>query len=299
VNNARHEDAVNQAETAQGISRRSAIRLLVSSAGIVVVAACGIAPTPQAAPTAGGSSAAVAASGPSPAAKPKSGGTLRTTGANDLTTPNGHFNQGSARQSLWLTYDHLTTYDDRFQPQPMLAESWQLSNDLKELKLSLRKGVTRQSGREFTREDVKWNILAVRDPTTAGTSFVAQSNWFTTIETPDKYTIILKSDQPRPAVFDFFEYFNIIDPQQPQGSGDKTPTGGTGPFTFVEWAQGDHLTFAKNKNYWQTGRPYLDSVIYSIIKDPAAQTVALEAGSMEVVESPALRDFARYQADPK
>jgi peptide/nickel transport system substrate-binding protein len=235
-----------------------------------------------------------------PAAQPKTGGTLRTTGANDLTTANGHFNQGSARQTLWLTYDHLTAYDDKFQPQPVLAESWDISNDLKQFKLNLRKGVTWHSGREFTSADVKSNILAVRDPTTAGTSFVAQSNWFTTIDTPDKYTVILKSEQPRPAVFDFFEYFNIIDvDEQPQGGVGKTPVGGTGPFTFVEWAQGDHLTFAKNKNYWQSGRPYLDTVVYTIMKDPAAQTVALEAGAMEVVENPSLRDFARYQTDPK
>src|SRR5947209_19625458 len=34
----------------------------------------------------------------------------------------------------------------------------------------------------------------------------------------------------------------------------KSKAIGTGPFAFTEWIQGDHLTYSKNKNYWQTGR---------------------------------------------
>jgi peptide/nickel transport system substrate-binding protein len=180
----------------------------------------------------------------------------------------------------------------------MLAESWEVSDDLRTINLHLRKGVTWHSGRDFTSDDVKANMLSVRDPKNLGASnFANQSNWFTGIETPDKYTVILRSDEPRPAVFDFFEYFNMTE-DQGSASGPPTTAVGTGPFSLVEWVQGDHLTFARNNNYWQTGRPYLDSVDVRIIRDQEAQATALESGALDVVKSPSLSTFVRYKNDP-
>ena len=67
---------------------------------------------------------------------------------------------------------------------------------------------------------------------------VVQAAWFTSVETPDKYTVILKSDQPRPLMFDFFEYFNMVDKVTIEGPDAKTKAVGTGPFSLVEWAPG-------------------------------------------------------------
>ena len=84
-------------------------------------------------------------------------------------------------------------------------------------------------------------------------SLKAQANWFTDFETPDKYTVILKSDQPRPVVFDWLEYLNIADRQTLEGPDAKSTAVGTGPFSFAEWVPGDHINFTRNRNYWQSG----------------------------------------------
>jgi peptide/nickel transport system substrate-binding protein len=42
---------------------------------------------------------------------------------------------------IFPLYDRLTEYDDKLQPQPRLAESWDISSDGKQIKLHLRKGV--------------------------------------------------------------------------------------------------------------------------------------------------------------
>ena len=140
-------------------------------------------------------------------------------------------------------------------PQPQLAESWDISPDYKHIKLNLRKSIQFHSGRELTSDDVKYNLLRVRDPKVQVPTLRTQSNWFTTLDTPDKYTIILNSETPRPLVFDIFEYLNIVDKDTMEGSEARTKAIGTGPFRFEEWAQGAHISFSRNAAYWQSGRP--------------------------------------------
>ena len=84
-----------------------------------------------------------------------------------------------AVDTTWMPFDRLTAYDAELKPQPMLAESWELSSDSKQIKLNLRKGVQFHSGRELTSDDVKCNILCVRDPKVAAGALVQQSKWFT------------------------------------------------------------------------------------------------------------------------
>jgi peptide/nickel transport system substrate-binding protein len=126
-----------------------------------------------------------------------------------------------------------------------------------------------------------------------------QSNWWTTIDTPDKNTIVLKSDLPRPGVFDFLWLFNVVDKNTMEGPDAKTKANGTGPFKFVEWVVGDHVTMAKNPSYWQSGLPYLDGINTRIFKDAQAMVVSLESGALDQIDSPPLQDLIRLQGDPK
>jgi len=261
------------------MNRRTALRVLVSTGAVAVLAACG-APPPAAAPTAkpaapppAAPTAPAAAQVSTPAAKPaaaqpRSGGTLRTAISGDPASLDGHLFAAGRFDTTWLIYDRLTEYDLNVQPQPRLAESWELSNDARRLKLNLRKGVTFHDGREFTSDDVKWNFLRVRDSKVGAGAFVNQSNWFSSFDTPDKNTIILNADEPRPLVFDFFERLNMLDKNLMETEEWKTKANGTGPFKFVEWIQGQHFITAKNPNFWLSGRPYLDGVRTVIVRAP-------------------------------
>ncbi|HEX8969830.1 MAG TPA: ABC transporter substrate-binding protein, partial [Chloroflexota bacterium] len=154
------------------------------------------------------------------------------------------------------------------------------------------------TGRELTSDDVKYNILRARDPKTGAAQMVTMSNWWSDIQTPDKYTVVLASDQPRPAAFDFLEYLNIIDSVTADGPNAATTLVGTGPFTLVEWATGDHLTLSKNPHYWQSGAPYLDQVVFQIGRDQQAIITQLEAGAIDAMEAPPVTDAIRLRADP-
>ncbi len=237
-----------------------------------------------------------------PAVQPKSGGTLRTAVPSDISKLDGHVDGGGTRttftQNLGLAFDQLVFYDATLQPHPMLAESWDVSPDFKQVKLNVRKGVEWHSGRDFTSDDVKYNLFRGRDPKAGVGTYVNQSNWFQSIDTPDKYTAVLTSDVPRPSMFDYFNALSMIDQDTMEGADAGTKLIGTGPFRFVEWAQGDHLAFARNTNYWRTDGPYLDGVQVSIMKDLTAMITRLEAGGLDAAFLPNLADFVRLKADP-
>ncbi len=313
------------------VSRRFALRVLGAGAGLLAATACGPG-TPAAVPT----QAVTAASTPpppaaatstvqgttsvtptsvtptsvtstsvtpaaaattvtTPAGQPVAGGTLRIGTVGDLVTLDGHLHSGNT--SIWVVYDRLSAYDDNLNPQPMLAESWDVSSDSRQIKLNLRQGVQFHSGRELTSDDVKYNILRVANPKTGAGQMQPLAAWWSSIDLPDKYTVVLSSDQPRPTTFDLFEYLNILDSDTMEGPDAKTKAIGTGPFKFVEWAQGDHLTLTRNADYWQTGRPYLDGLAIGILRDQQTQVAQLEAGAVDIIANPPLLDYVRLKGD--
>ena len=270
---------------------------MAAGASSVIMAACGGAvPIPSPAATVATSTS----SGTTPSTQPRPGGTIRTGILGDLPGLDGHLQLQTNSQSIAFAYDTLVGYDEQLTPLPMLAESWDVSSDLKTLKLNLRKGVQYHDGREFTSDDVKWNLLRVRDPKLAGVAgfFANQSNWFTGIEAPDKNTVVLTSDQPRVGVFDFLFAFNMLDKNTMEGPDAKTTVNGTGPFVFQEWVQGDHVGLTKNKNYWRSGVPYLDGMHVGIFKDSQSMMASLEAGAIDVADAPPIPDIVRLKSNP-
>src|SRR5258708_6403248 len=239
------------------LSRRSALAMLVSATRASLLPACGpgpgppaptsppAAPPPPAAATAPPKpvtlTAAVpagAATAPTPAPGPgvKTGGTLRWGQVGDLVTIDAILWSPVSNNTLGQINEMLIEYDDDLKIVPRLAESWEQSADNTSIKLNLGKGVSVHTGREFTSDDVEYNILRARDPKNPFAAVVAVgSTWWASWEKPDKYTIILKSDKPRPGVFDFLQYLRILDKDTMDGPDATTRVVGTGPFKFFEW----------------------------------------------------------------
>jgi peptide/nickel transport system substrate-binding protein len=230
----------------------------------------------------------------------KTGGILRLGLPIDLSSLEPHILTGGHFDTIWHVWDRLIQYNSQLEPQPMLAESWEVSSDQKQIKFNLRKGVQWHSGRELTSEDVKWNLVRVRDPKIAAAQLASLSNFYQEFETPDKYTIVFKSDTPRQssATFDYLEFFNMAEPESLQGPDAKTKAVGTGPFMFTEWMPGAHLSLARNPNYWQSGRPYLDGMRVSVGLDAQTMVTQFEAGALDAMRTAPVRDFVRLKADP-
>ena len=286
--------------------RRELLQAMVGGAAVSVLAACApLAPSAVTPSAAAGTPVSAATSVQS--TQPRSGGTLRfgqnveiaAGGAVGASALDGNNISPAPLSAIWLGYDSLVRYDSQLKPQPMLAESWDLSSDFKRIKFNLRKGVQFHSGRELTSDDAKYTLLRVRQPN-VGAQFTNMSKWWTAIDTPDKYTLELTSDQPRPAMFDLFDTLNIVNKEITDNPDLVVKTSGsTGPFKFVEYVQGQHIRWTKNPNYWQSGQPYLDEVLVQFIGDAQSMVVQFESGALDVVDVPPARDALRLETRPE
>ena len=165
---------------------------------------------------------------------------------------------------------------------PALAREFKISQDGKEYTFFLEKGVKFHDGKSFDADDVTFTFERLMDPKTT----IIHPEYYKEIDTlqvVDPYTVKIKLK----TVSSMF-LFNLA-------RGDsvivnrnaveklKTEPVGTGPFKFVEWTRGDHITLAKFEDYHRKGIPYLEKVIFKFIGDPSAQIASLKAGDIHVI----------------
>jgi len=71
---------------------------------------------------------------------------------------------------------------------------------------------------------------------------------------------------------------------------------GTDPFKFVEFKPNEVIRVTRNLDYWKEGRPYLDGIEWTIIKDVSTRNLAFIAGKVDVYSPhtmtiPILKDY--------
>jgi peptide/nickel transport system substrate-binding protein len=199
----------------------------------------------------------------------------------------------------------LLEYDFRLQPKPSLATSWEISDDSRKYVFHLRHGVKWHDGQPFTSADVAYSLQTLRQVHPRAKTTFAN---VTAITTPDPYTVVIALSKPAPYLIKAFSSSEtpIVPRHLYEGTDPLTNPAnnapiGTGPFRFVKWVRGSYVEYARNDDYWDKGKPYLDKIVVKIITDPAARTVAFEDGSIDLSgDTPVpLSDLARLKNSPK
>jgi peptide/nickel transport system substrate-binding protein len=296
-------------------TRRQVLRSLALGGTVVALAgplaAC--APAPAAAPPSAPTTAPAAPAGAAPTAAPKpaaatsppSGQTAAapTTAAGtpkrggtftviiDADPPSLNPMTSQVNQTFWPSnqiYDTLVKYDKDFNPIPWLAKSWNISPDGKTFTFDLVSGVKWHDGRPFSSADVSF-LFKEAGPKNSNIYGLVMKE-LQEVDDKDPNKIVLRFDQPVGSLMAYLgdPNFNIL-PRHIYADGDpKTNPAnsqpiGTGPFKFKEWARGDHLTLERNPDYWQSGLPYVDQVVFRFVNNPAAAVSSLEQGGASFV----------------
>ena len=178
-------------------------------------------------------------------------------------------------------------FDENWNPQPYLAESWSISDDGLSVTLNLVKGATFHDGKPITSKDVAFSIKTIKAHHPFKTMFGAVKR----VDTPDSHTAVIRLSKPHPALLlALSSQLGAVIPEHIYGDGQDPKTHprnsenvvGSGPFKLVEFVRDQHIILERNENFFLEGKPYLDKIVMRIIKDPSARSLGRENGEIHL-----------------
>jgi peptide/nickel transport system substrate-binding protein len=281
----------------------AALALLLSS-----LAGCVAWPSSQ--PTQPASPAATPATpvgSPTPGPQPGGSATIGFVGT--LADLNPAFDpEGLAATLLRPVVEGLISFAPDGQPHAWLAESVPaphggVSDDGRVVIFRLRQGIAWEDGQPFTADDLVFTYHAYRDPTNPFTDAArAPYQMMQAVDALDAYTVRVAYSQPAAP---YLHAFTMIFPAH-LFNGQTHLTGapynrapfGTGPFRVQEWVPGDHLTLVRSSSYRDSGRPYLDAIVYRPFATLGAAEAALRAGTIDLLLEPTTQAPSGVRAGP-
>jgi peptide/nickel transport system substrate-binding protein len=183
---------------------------------------------------------------------------------------------------------------------PDLATGWAWNEEGTELTLPLRTGVRWHDGKPFTARDVKctWDMLSGR--TDEKLRLNPRKSWYANLEdvaTNGDYEVTFRLRRPQPSFLALLASgWSAVYPCHVPPRDMRTRPIGTGPFRFVEFKPNEVIRVIRNPDYWKAGRPYLDGIEWTIIKDVSTRNLAFVAGKTDLtygVTMPVLKDVKR------
>lgn len=230
---------------------------------------------------------------------PRRGGTfiLSLTGNPPTLNPDITFSSWTIEVAGQI-FEGLIWWEESIdKPKPELAESWEVSGDGLTFTFKLRKGVLFHDGTPLTSADVKFTLEGIVKPFHPLGARIMGS--VKSIETPDDHTVVVKMEKPNPAFLFYMgePYVSVQRKRVFEGTDIlKNPANlepvGTGPFKLAEWDKASHITLVRNEKYWRNGvdgkpMPYLDKIIYILVKDTATMISAFEKGEIHAITASA------------
>jgi peptide/nickel transport system substrate-binding protein len=215
---------------------------------------------------------------------------VRNTGITKVGAPIDIVDQTQTYPLTAPITETLFIVDAADQIIPVLAESVDVAADGLSVTFKLRKGVKFHDGTDFNADAVKYNLETVKAAKVSGGA--ALDN-VTSYDIIDPYTIKVNLK-----AFDATFLMNLAQsgigvmisptalakPTTPENAG-KDHLVGTGPFMFDSWSLNQYIRMKKNPNYWQAGKPYLDTIEIRNMPDYTTSVMAFKAGEVDMVES--------------
>jgi peptide/nickel transport system substrate-binding protein len=179
-------------------------------------------------------------------------------------------------------YEPLFRYDEKYQVQPLLAESFEPSKDATAWTLRLRKDVEFHHGKPLRAEDVIATFQRVMDPDNPAppASDLGMIDLKNT-KALDPFTVRFSLTEPYALLTDLFAAYALgIVPTD----FDLAKPVGTGPFRYADFVPGQQSRFLRFADY--AGEPaFVDELVIYDFSDDAAKVNALLAGQVQSVDN--------------
>lgn len=184
---------------------------------------------------------------------------------------------------LYPMFDTLIDFDPAtLEPRPGLAREWEHVTPT-QLRLHLQEDVLFHDGTPMDGAAVKASLDRYR---ALGAHLDLES--VTEVSVVDDLTVDIHLSRPDSSLVLVLadRAGMVVSPSAVAERGeafDVDPVG-TGPFEFVEWREGDHITMRRFGDYWQEGRPDLDEIVMHVLTDRFAAQNGLLSGQIDFAD---------------
>jgi peptide/nickel transport system substrate-binding protein len=195
-------------------------------------------------------------------------------------------------------YETLTKINADGSVTPLLAESWEVSPDLRTYTFKLRKGVKFQNGEPFNAQAVKFSFTragAEKSTNKDKRTFASMD----AVQAVDDYTIVIVNKELDPDFLFLMGQATAVIVEPKSANDNATKPVGTGPYKLENWAKGSSVTLTKWDGYRNAGAIKLKRVTFRFIADPAAQVAALLAGDVDAFPRVTPRGVPQFKDNPK
>lgn len=250
-------------------------------------------------------------------AEPRRGGILTTATFGDIRAIDpANVGDGIVPQILESIFAGLVDYGPDGKLAPDLAEKWDLTDDGKTYRFTLRQGVRFHDGEEVTADDVKRSAERALHPSAPN----PYTTYFASIAGYDEFTA-KKAEHLAGVVVEgrYVVSFHLKEPDATflpvlagvvlrptcKSAGDRYADGwlacGAGPFKLLEggWDRGRSVTLVRHDGYFRPGEPRLDGFRFLFHVNFLPQRFKLERGELDVMRDFVMPDALRLQADPR
>ena len=224
------------------------------------------------------------------------GGTLRVAAVADPSSLDPQVGPGgNDHVMLYPIFDTLIRFEpETMEPQPGLASAWSF-DDPQTLRLTLNEGITFQDGTPLDAEAVKASLERFQEigahadlANVTSVEVASPTEVVLHLGTPDSSMLLVLADRAGMVV-------------SPTASADRDAFAqhpvGAGPFSFVEFRPGDHITYERYADYWGEQQPTLDGIEMRIIPDRKAAANALLAGQVDFAYGLDAADYASLESN--
>ena len=228
---------------------------------------------------------------PEPATTPKPGGTLKVGVTFDVANFDPTVSSAGGTITVPnMTYNRLLGFvgGPSFDPfklelEPELASSWERTPDGQTFTFQIRDDVAWQNiaplnGRPFVADDVKY----AHDRYAAEGAHKSYWANISSTEAPDDVTYkINMGTVTADFILPMAGRYQTIFPRETVEDGSIEQTAvGTGPMILTDVAQGSHMNFVKNPDYWERD-VLLDGAEFLVQRDASARLAAFRVGQID------------------
>jgi len=216
---------------------------------------------------------------------PVDGGVLRRRLIGEPTTLNAVLQVGLPEQQvLQCVSRNLLDFDSRMNLVPGLAESYQVSADGREVRLTLRADAVWEDGSQVTASDAVYTIQRIVDPTVPSPVFKPVFEGLASIEALDSRSFVARFREPY-AYHDMAFVLPVLPEKRYarknflKARENRAPLS-NGPYRLVSWKSQESIVLERNPNY-RGARGHFDRVVFRIIPDSAVAYRALLSGDLD------------------